>query len=205
MKAHGVTSSNNGGGGRAGSAAGSGPSNSTTPSRKTPVSGKKRKLAASSDDVDDIKSEIKDEIKQEANEDMASTPNGSYMMHPIDSHFDVMAETLVNTGSETYSGDNNGLDDEVFVVAEARRDYSEPTVTPVALVQQMFAPPPPETFYGFVDHYTGPLQQHPSQAASTTPAALPHDQDADCSSQTVTMSNQVPGNWLHHQGFYWNN
>lgn len=227
MKAHGITSNPGGVGGKASPAAGSGPSTPKTPktpktpgTRKIPASGrasssKKRKLAATSDDVDDddaIKNEVKDEVVKHEDAD-----NGSYTIHPTDPHFDAaMMESFVKAcGGETVGGDmyNVGTEDEVFIVAETTclgqsgPAAAVPVGAPVALVQQMFLPPAPEGFYGFVDHASSYLHHRiPSHAAiAATSAPLYHDHDTDCLPQTRRMVSEHPtAQWLQQQSLYWN-
>lgn len=214
MKAHGITGNTGGGGGggKSPSAAGSGPSTPKTPkttaSRKAlpNSSSKKRKLAASSDDVDDdiIKNEVKNEVKHEEED------SGSYTMHPTDPRFDAAMENFVKVCGGTLGGDTHGVEDKVLFASASRRDLggapAVPVAAPVALVQQMFLPHAPDTFYGFVDHHPSDLrQQSPSHAvlaATRVPVHL--DQDTDCFRQMRVTSEHSTAQWLHQQSFYWN-
>lgn len=211
MKAHGITG-NTGGGGKAPSAAGSGPSTPKTPktpaNRKAlpdgrPSSGKKRKLAASSDDVDDIKNEVKDEVKQEDD-------TGSYTKHPTDPQFDAAMENFVKSCGETFGFENCGVENEVLVVAKTRQDHGEmtaaPVEVPIAMAPQMFLPYSPETFYGFFNQHTSCLQQQSlsQPAIAITSAPLHHDHDTDCLPQTRMPSEHSTAQWLHQQRIYWN-
>lgn len=207
MKAHGI--SNNTGGGRAGgSPTASGPSTPTIPAaRKTQANSrtstaKKRKLATRGDDLDDeVKTEVKAEVKNEVNND--DDADGSYMTYPTESPLDAAAPTLVAMPSHDYRGGNIGTDDEVLVVSETRMEYGRP-ITPVAFMQQMLMPPPPENFYGFVDNPVNDICVPSPAAIAVTSAPYSQKQEADYSMQTRTPSELATGHWLLHQnaGFF---
>lgn len=207
MKAHGIT--NNTGGGRAGgSPAPSGASTPTTPAaRKNPANsrpstGKKRKLATRGDDLDDeVKTEVKAEVKNEV--DNGNDANGSYMTYPTESPLDAAATTLMAMPSDDYHGGHIGTDDEVLLVSEAQRDYGQP-ITPVAFVQQMFMPPTPDSFYGFVDSPMNDIRRPSPSAIAVTSFPYSHELDADYPMQTRTPPEPATGHWLHHQnpGFF---
>lgn len=206
MKAHGIAG--NGGGGRASSPAPSGPSTPTTPvpgkvlakaaGKNRAPANKKRKLAARGDDIDEnIKTEVKTEIKNEAAQNSdPSHSDGSYNANPTDVPLEMA--TFVKSNGEAPSG---GADDEVFLVSEVPREYGPPT--PLAFMQQMLLPPPPESFYGFVDHFAGdmPISSHSAMNPTSAPMSNEHDtheHNADYTSQAM-RSEQVAGHWLQHQ------
>lgn len=207
MKAHGIEKSNGGGTNSAGA---SGPSTPTTPktpatgrknasSRTTPAS-KKRKVAARSDDVDehDIKLDIKEEIKLE---ESTNAPNGSYIIDPNKPPPEASAAaTHVKTPDDVdHEGENK---DDVLLVSESR---TENGTAPLACAHQVLLPPPPETFYGFVDPATN--LHHPSQHQITATDVPIRCEYGHANYATQAMATLAPDgrHWLHHHEpiFFW--
>lgn len=222
MKAHGITGNLGGGGGKTSPGTTSGPSTPKTP--KTPSksksksqsnsvrasTNKKRKIAASSDDIDeanDVKREVKNEVE-------AGEENGSYTMLQTDPHFDAAMAGLVKGCGTILGSDNPHGPEEIFVVAETFRDHSGgptsvPLAAPVAFVQQMFFPPSHSGgFYGFVDHHHPSHLQQPSPpqiAIAATPVPLLHEHNTDCPPQTTKLpSENSTSRRLTQQRIYWN-
>lgn len=201
MKAHGIAGNN--GGARAGSP---GPSEPSTPAprKKLPnarpagstndkyYANKKRKLAARGNDLDDeVKTEVKAEVKQEL---ATSNPtDGSYMIYPNDT-LDATASTHVMSG-ESYKSESTFGDDEILLISGTHGDHSWP-VAPMSFVQQMILPPPPNSFYSFVDSSSD--LHLPS--STSHPFPNDHDHDADISTQTMMPTDPAMSHWLqHHQ------
>lgn len=191
MKAHGITGNNSGA--RAGSP---GPSEPSTPTpRKTlpgsrPSTNKKRKLAARGSDLDDeVKPEVKPEVKQELA--ASNNPDGSYMLHPTDP-LEVATSTLVTSG-ESYKIEPSYSEDEILLVSGPQTNYGG-SQTPMTFVQQMLLPPPPESFYSFID------SSNDLRLPSPTSHPFAHDHDTDYSMQTMMPTDPAVGHWLqHHQ------
>lgn len=191
MKAHGITGNNSGA--RAGSP---GPSEPSTPTpRKTtlgsrPSTNKKRKLAARGSDLDD---EVKTEVKAEVKPELAASNHidGSYMMnsiHPLDA----TTSTFVMSG-QSYKSELSYGDDEIPPISDPQTDYSSATV-PMTFVRQMLLPPPPDSFYSFIDTSSD------LHLPSPTSHPFSHETDADYSTQTMMPSDPAVGHWLqHHQ------
>lgn len=197
MKAHGITGNN--GAAKAGSA---GPSEPSTPvnqgKTKTkggsrPSTNKKRKLAARGDDLDEeVKAELNEEIKTEVKEESAAfDTDGSYMMHP--SNPSEAATCTPVLSSERLKNEHPYGDEDILWVSETQREYGGPAA-PMAFVQQMLMPPPPDGFYGFIDPSSD------MHLLSPTSHPFAHGNDADYPPQTMAPSDPAVGHWLqHHQ------
>lgn len=191
MKAHGITGNN--GGARAGSP---GPSEPSTPAPRKklpnsrPSTNKKRKIAARGSDLDDdVKTEVKAEVKQELA--TSNHTDGSYMIYPNDT-LDATASTHVMS-SDSYKSEPCYDGDEILLLPGTPADHGGPAA-PMAFVQQMILPPPPDSFYSFVDSssdlHLPPSTSHPFQ----------NDHDADYSTQTMLPTDPAISHWLqHHQ------
>lgn len=202
MKAHGIAGNN--GGARAGSP---GPSEPSTPAprKKLPNarpssstndrdyakhSNKKRKIAARGSDLDDeVKTEVKAEVKQEL---ATSNPtHGSYKIYPNDT-LDATASTHVMSG-ESYKSEPSYGDDEILLISGTHADHGGPAA-PMSFVQQMILPPPPDSFYSFVDTSSD------LHLPSSTSHPFPNDRDADYSTQAMMPIDPAMSHWLqHHQ------
>lgn len=221
MKSHGIApGSLGGGGGGGGAAASSAPSTPSTPKTpKTPAgrkklptsrgsSVKKRKLAATGDDLDDDGDVVKSEVKEEPPQ------IGSYTMHPTTPHFDATA-AATNLGKACRSNLGGEVreieEDDALIVAETYPGHGVPTLVPfaasMALVHQMVLPPPPEYIYELVDpsYQQPPLLNTTALAAPSAPL-FHHDHDTDCLPQArMTTSEQLhtTAQWLQQQSLYW--
>lgn len=210
MKAHGIDKSNGGGANSAGASGGSGPATPKTPAtggktasnRATPAS-KKRKMAASGNDVDedDVKFDVKEEIKLES----ANAPDGSYTIDPNKPPLEAFAaDTFMKTPDDAIDDavDDGKNNDDVLLVSESRR---EDGTAPVALTHQVLLPTPTDSFYTFVDPATTlkPLPQNP---LNTSDVPIRYEcGHADYASQTTATLSPDGRHWLHHHDpvFFW--
>lgn len=206
MKAHGIDKSTGGSANPAGASGGSGPTTPKTPapagktaSNRTTPSGKKRKMAARADDVDDddIKLDIKDEIKLES----SNIPDGSYTIDPTRPPPEAPVAGTFAKAPDGADVDSKNSDELLLVSASQRED----STAPVASTQQMMLPAPTNGFYTFTDPTTNlpPLPHNPSAAFDVpTRHECGH---ADYASQTTAMPPPDGRHWLHHHDhvFFW--
>lgn len=162
-------------------------------------------MAARGNDLDDeVKTEVKTEVKHEIKQNPTSDEiDDSHISNTAEILHDTTGlNTLMAMPERTYVGDGAHIygDDDVLLVSERQRDRGAP-MPPVAFFQQIL-PPPPENFYGFVDHPANNRSATDHLASTTiatvTNATVSHRPDADDSLKALPHSEPAAAHWPHH-------